>query len=74
MPDKLRRDLGLGDPDDFYAALIDSHRGLTADQSLRLNARLVLLLANHIGNAEILDEALREAQHTAVDGAPGPAG
>ena len=39
----------LSAPDDFYEALIDAHRDLSPDASHALNARLVLLLANHIG-------------------------
>jgi hypothetical protein len=49
-------------PDDFYEALIDAHRDLTAEQSEALNARLILLLSNHIGNENVLREALRIAQ------------
>lgn len=49
-------------PDDFYEALVDAHRGLTDAQSELLNARLVLLLANHVGNREVLSEALRAAR------------
>ena len=49
-------------PDDFYEALIDSHRELTEAQSHALNARLVLLLANHVGDQVVLLEALRAAR------------
>jgi Protein of unknown function (DUF2783) len=49
-------------PDDFYEALIDSHRELTEAQSHALNARLVLLLANHVGDQAVLSEALRAAR------------
>lgn len=49
-------------PDDFYEALIDSHRELTEAQSHALNARLVLLLANHVGDQSVLSEALRAAR------------
>ncbi|AWK86167.1 DUF2783 domain-containing protein [Azospirillum thermophilum] len=49
-------------PDDFYQALIDTHRDLTAEQSAALNAKLILLLANHIGDMEVLTEALRLAR------------
>jgi predicted protein tyrosine phosphatase len=49
-------------PDDFYQALIETHRGLSDSQSMALNARLVLLLANHIGDMEVLREALRLAR------------
>jgi hypothetical protein len=48
--------------DDFYEALIDTHRGLSDEQSQLLNARLVLLLANHIGDLRVLREALSAAR------------
>jgi hypothetical protein len=53
----------LEEPDDFYEALIDAHRDLPAPTSHAFNARLVLLLANHIGSLNILREALAAA-HT----------
>lgn len=48
--------------DDFYEALIEAHRGLALDQSHAMNARLVLLLANHIGTTTVLREALQAAR------------
>ena len=48
-------------PDEFYEALINAHRGLPEAESHRLNAKLVLLLANHIGDAAVLSEALTAA-------------
>jgi hypothetical protein len=51
----------LGAPDDFYEALIEAHQGLSTAESHALNARLVLLLANHIGSLDILREALQAA-------------
>lgn len=48
--------------DDFYDRLIDTHRGLSDEQSQLVNARLVLLLANHIGDLRVLDEALAAAR------------
>ena len=48
--------------DDFYEALIDAHRDLGAAQSHALNARLVLLLANHIGDLAVLRQALQAAR------------
>jgi hypothetical protein len=48
--------------DDFYEALIDCHRDLTVEQSHALNARLVLLLANHIGSQAVLTQALQAAR------------
>ena len=44
--------------DDFYDALVQAHRGLTDAQSELLNARLLLLLANHIGDLEVLRAAI----------------
>lgn len=49
-------------PDDFYAALITAHEGLSEDESLALNARLILLLANQVGDDAVLAEALRIAR------------
>jgi len=49
-------------PDDFYQALIDAHRDLSEEQSQALNARLILLLANHIGDLAVLREALQRAR------------
>lgn len=51
--------------DDFYQALIDTHRGLSDAESEALNARLILLLANHIGDIAVLREALRLARESA---------
>ena len=52
----------LSAPDDFYEALIDAHRDLTIAQSHALNARLVLLLANHVGDLGVLRQALAAAR------------
>ena len=48
--------------DDFYEALIDTHRDLSDEQSAMVNARLILLLANHIGDISVLREAMRIAR------------
>ena len=48
--------------DDFYEALIDTHRDLSDEQSERVNARLILLLANHIGDIAVLREAMALAR------------
>ena len=52
------------DADAFYAALIDAHRDLSDADSTLLNARLVLLLANHIGNGAVLRDALAKARES----------
>jgi len=48
--------------DDFYEMLIDTHRDLSDEQSALVNARLILLLSNHIGDLSVLREALRLAR------------
>lgn len=52
----------LSAPDDFYEALIDAHKDLPVEESHALNARLILLLANHIGAVDVLREALQAAR------------
>jgi hypothetical protein len=61
------RDFSPGD--DFYQLLIDAHRDLTDEQSALLNAKLVLLLANHVGDIAVVREALQRARE---DLAPTP--
>ncbi len=48
--------------DDFYEALIDTHRNLTDEQSQLVNAKLILLLANHIGDMHVLRQAIQLAR------------
>ena len=57
------RDFSPGD--DFYEALIDAHRDLDESASADLNARLILILANHIGDLRVLREALQAAKAAA---------
>jgi hypothetical protein len=52
----------LPDADGFYEALLDAHAGLSTADSAALNARLILLLANQIGNAQLLRECIARAQ------------
>lgn len=49
-------------PDDFYEQLIAAHQGLDEAQSALVNAKLVLLLANHIGDGQVLAEAIAAAR------------
>jgi hypothetical protein len=58
----LRTDPNLESPDEFYEALIECHRGLSSEASHALNARLVLLLANHVGTLQVLKQALDAAR------------
>jgi hypothetical protein len=62
MPSKLRTESGFERPDDFYDVLIEAHRGLTEVQSAMVNAKLILLLANHIGDLDVIREALAAAK------------
>jgi Protein of unknown function (DUF2783) len=50
------------DTDGFYEKLIDCHQNLTLEQSQSFNAKLILLLANHIGDNDILFEAFERAK------------
>ena len=51
----------LQDADGFYEQLLDAHAGLSRQQSELLNARLILLLANQVGDARVLQECLQAA-------------
>jgi hypothetical protein len=63
MSGTLRRDDGFsGRGDDFYAALLEAHDGLSSADSASLNSRLILLLANHIGDLDVLRQALDAAR------------
>ena len=66
---RLNIDPNLAAPDDFYEALIDAHRDLSGAQSHALNARLVLLLANHIGTLSVLNSALAAARASTLGAA-----
>jgi hypothetical protein len=52
--------------DDFYERLIDMHRDLAPEQSNAANAALILLLANHIGDAGVLTQAMNIARQEAL--------
>lgn len=59
---KLITDNRLADPDAAFRMIVEAHRDLTENQSAALNARLVLLLANHIGDMGVLQEAITLAK------------
>lgn len=61
MP-RLLTESRLADPDAVYAMLVDAHRDLTEEQSRLVSARLILLLANHVGDPAVLEEAVRLAR------------
>jgi Protein of unknown function (DUF2783) len=54
-------------PDDAFRMIVESHRGLSDAQSADLDAALVLILANHIGDLEVLREAIELAKRRLVD-------
>ncbi len=58
----LNLEPNLGNADDFYEALIESHRGLSPEQSALLNAKLILLLANQVGDLAVLRAAMAKAR------------
>lgn len=59
---KLIREPNLAEPDQVYAAILAAHKGLSPDQSAALNARLVLILVNHVGDGDVAAEALALAR------------
>lgn len=59
---QLKTDSRFGDPDAAYRLIAEAHRHLGEAESAALNARLVLILANHIGDIEILRQALALAR------------
>ena len=54
-------------PDDAFRAIVEAHRGLTDEQSADLDAALVLILANHVGDIDVLREAIALARHRLID-------
>ncbi len=58
----LNTDPNIAAPDDFYEALIETHRDLTPEQSQLVNAKLILLLANQIGDLDLLRQAMAKAR------------
>ncbi|WP_375175567.1 DUF2783 domain-containing protein [Pseudooceanicola sp.] len=59
----LNLDPNIPDQDGFYAELIDAHAGLSEDDSAALNARLILILANQIGDRDVLSAAIATAKN-----------
>jgi len=58
----LKLDANIHDPDGFYDELVAAHSGLDKSKSDAFNARLILILANHIGDRTVLSEALAAAK------------
>ena len=60
--DQLVTALNIAEHDEFYAELLEAHDGMSDEESQAFNARLILVLANHIGNTEVLKQALLTAR------------
>jgi hypothetical protein len=58
----MKTNLNLQDADGFYEQLLDAHQGLSEQQSALLNARLILLLANQVGEAKVLKDCVEAAR------------
>lgn len=67
---KLIRTPNIADPDGFYDNLLAAQRDLPDDQAERVLAKLVLILANHIGDREVLSEALELARSNTLSRQP----
>jgi hypothetical protein len=63
----LNTEPNLAAPDDFYERLIATHCGLSDEESALVNAKLILLLANHIGDPGVLEEAMAAARQSVGD-------
>ncbi len=57
----MKTELNLQDPDGFYEHLLNAHEGLSSEQSEQLNMRLILLLANQVGDASVLQDCIESA-------------
>lgn len=62
MTAKLRTHTNVPRPDELYALLVDMHEGLAADESAAASAKLILLLANHVGDLDVVREAVAIAR------------
>jgi len=59
----MKTELNLQDSDTFYEQLLNAHEGLSAEQSEQLNLRLILLLANQVGDAAVLRDCIDSAKN-----------
>lgn len=63
---QLITDSNFNIPDEFYERLISAHRDLSTNESNAMNAALVLLLSNHIGDLDVISQALEEARRSVM--------
>ena len=59
----MKTELNLQDADGFYEELLNAHEGLSGDQSEQFNMRLILLLANQVGDASVLRDCIESAKN-----------
>lgn len=59
---ELQLDPNITDPDSFYTQLLEAHQGLSKEQSDALNAKLILILCNHVGDRKVLRQAIDAAR------------
>ncbi|AMO22261.1 DUF2783 domain-containing protein [Ramlibacter tataouinensis] len=64
----MKTALNLQDADGFYEQLLDAHEGLSDEQSRLLDARLILLLANQVGDARVLADCVQAARQMPAPG------
>lgn len=62
----MKSELNFQDADAFYESLLDAHRGLSREQSELLNARLILLMANQLGDTALLQACIAAAKQAAI--------
>ena len=60
----MKTSLNLQDADAFYESLLDAHQGLSREESELLNARLILLMANQLGDTAMLQACIAAARET----------
>ena len=63
----LSTQTNFADPDAAYRLIVEAHRGISDEQSASLDAALVLILANHVGDLDVLREAIALAKRRLVD-------
>ena len=59
----MKTELNFQDADTFYEQLLNAHEGLSAEQSEQLNLRLILILANQVGNSAVLRDCIESAKN-----------
>ncbi len=72
MTRPINLELNFQDADAFYERLLDAHQGLSPAQSALFNARLVLVMANQLGDSALLQSCLDAARLTAAERVQAP--